>query len=287
MPNKFLLDKISNLLKLARLHSPTGYLLSFFPAAFGLLLAYEKLSDLIYIPIFFIGSIFARSAGCVINDLLDRDIDKKVARTKNRPIASGAITSLEALMFLAILLSVCLATLLSLTKTAIIIGLIAFFLIILYPLMKRVTYFPQLFLGITFNMGCLIAYATIKDDISFNAVMLYIACAFWTITYDTIYGFMDIKDDKKIGVKSTAIFFENSNVKIVIASLYLMFFAFFTIAVSSFSSAYFVTTIIVLPITYWLITSLDINNPKNCLVRFKSNNYLGLLLFLFMLLEKL
>lgn len=288
MPNNFLPDKFVSLLKLARFHSPTGYLLSFFPASFGLLLAYEETSNLIYLPLFFVGSILARSAGCVINDLIDRDLDKKVVRTKDRPIASGAIAVMEALIFLAILLSACLAILLSLTKTSIIVGLIAFFLILLYPLMKRITYFPQVFLGITFNTGCLIGYAAIKDDISLNAVLMYMACGFWTIGYDTIYGFMDIKDDKKIGIKSTAIFFEHSNVKLVIAALYLLFLGFFMLATRDFLSIYyFFIMLISIVIIVWMVISLDINDPKNCLVWFKSNNYLGFLLFLLMLLEKL
>lgn len=288
MPNNFLPNKFVNLLKLARFHSPTGYLLSFFPASFGLLLAYEEVSNLAYLPLFFAGSILARSAGCIINDLIDRDLDKKVARTKDRPIASGAITIPEALIFLAIVLSICLAILLSLTKASIILGFITFFLILFYPMMKRITHFPQVFLGITFNTGCLIGYAAIKDDISLNATLMYIACGFWTIAYDTIYGFMDIKDDKKIGIKSTAIFFEHSNVKLVIATFYLLFLGFFTLATKDFLSIYyFLTTLISIVIIVWIIIFLDINDPKNCLVRFKSNNYLGFLLFLFMLLEKL
>jgi len=287
MPNKFS-SKCISLLQLTRLHAPTGYLLSFFPAAFGLMLAYERSADLNYLPIFFIGSILARSAGCIINDLFDRNLDKNVERTKNRPIASEAVTTIEAMLLLAILLCACLAILLYLSVTAIAVGLITIFLIILYPLMKRITYFPQAFLGITFNMGCLIGYATVKDAISFDSIILYIACGFWTMGYDTIYAFMDIKDDKKVGIKSTAIIFEKRYFRLVIAVFYALFLTLFMFAIRNFLSVYVILAVLAcLPIIFWVIIYLDINDPNNCLIRFKANNYIGFLLFLAMLLEKL
>lgn len=287
MPNKFS-SKYISLLQLTRLHAPTGYLLSFFPAAFGLMLAYERSTDLNYLPIFFIGSILARSAGCIINDLFDRNLDKSVERTKNRPIASEAITTIEAMLLLAILLCACLAILLYLSVTAIAVGLITIFLIILYPLMKRITYFPQAFLGITFNMGCLIGYATVKDAISPDSMILYVACGFWTMGYDTIYAFMDIKDDKKVGIKSTAILFEKRHFRLVIAVFYALFLTLLMFAFRNFLSAYVIFAVLAsLPIIFWIIIYLDVNDPNNCLIRFKANNYIGFLLFLAMLLEKL
>jgi len=288
MPNKFLSDKCTSLLQLTRLHAPTGYLLSFFPAAFGLMLAYEQSANLIYLPLLFIGSVLARSAGCIINDLFDRNLDKSVERTKDRPIASGAITTKEAILLLAILLCACLVILLYLSITAIAVGFIAVFLITLYPLMKRITYFPQAFLGITFNIGCLIGYAAVKDAISFDSIILYVACGFWTMGYDTIYAFMDIKDDKKIGIKSTAILFEKSNFKLAIAVFYVLFLTLFMFASRNFLSLYVIFAVLAsLLVIFWIIIYLDINDPKNCLIRFKANNYIGFLLFLAMLLEKL
>jgi 4-hydroxybenzoate polyprenyltransferase len=270
------------------MQSPTGYLLAFFPASFGLLLAYEDVRDLVYLPVFFIGSILVRSAGCIINDLLDQDFDKHVDRTKNRPIASGAISNTEALLFLSLLLGISFSILLSLNQTAIYLGIATMVLTSLYPLMKRITYFPQVFLGITFNMGCLIGYATIQDAVSYDAVILYIACGFWTVGYDTIYGFMDIKDDKKIGVKSTSIFFEHSPIKSIIWVLYVLFLTLFAFAVRDLISmplmvAFFACIMIML----WITIYLDVKDEKNCLLRFKANNYIGFILFLAMLLEKL
>lgn len=288
MPTKFLPNNWKSSSELMRLHTPTGYLLTFFPAAFGLLLAYEQSMHLIYLPIFLVGSIFARSAGCIINDFFDQKLDIQVERTKNRPLASGKVTNMQALGLLSILLCICLAILLSLSITAITTGFIAFFLIMFYPLMKRVTYFPQVFLGVTFNLGCLIAYSAVKDNISADAFILYISCGFWTVAYDTIYAFGDIKDDKKIGIKSTAIFFEKKPYKLIITNFYTTFFILFTFATKDFLSYFFLTIILVCFLySLWLIISLNINDPKSCLLRFKANNYIGFLLVFGMLLEKL
>ena len=164
----------------------------------------------------------------------------------------------------------------------------AIYLVTIYPLMKRITYFPQIFLGITFNTGCLIGYAAIKDDVSLNAIILYTACGFWTVAYDTIYAFMDIKDDKKTGIKSSAIFFEHMNFKLIITLFYIIFFVLFTISMKNIISIYTILAILIsLLISLWITVYLDIKNEKNCMVRFKANNYIGFLLFLTMLLEKL
>ena len=198
----------STIVELLRLNKPVGYLLVFFPALFGLFLAYEEPIDLYYMPVLFIGSVLARSSGCVINDFFDRDFDRQVLRTRNRPLANNTISTELALIILGLLLLLTMWTLLYFTIIPIIIGIIAFCMIVIYPLMKRFTYFPQVFLGLTFNLGCLISYAEIKDDISLGALLMYTACGFWTFGYDSIYAFMDIKDDKAVGIKSSAIFLE-------------------------------------------------------------------------------
>lgn len=274
MPNKFY-----HYYNLIRLGSPTGYLLVFFPAIFGIFLASTNLHDLKLIPLFFVGSIMSRSAGCIINDITDRNLDKHVERTKMRPIASGIISVKESLLVLYIILFICLAILLSLTLTSIMIGFIAFCLIIIYPLMKRITYFPQIFLGITFNLGCLIGYAAINDHVSFSATLLYLGCCFWTIGYDTIYAFMDIKDDKIIGIKSTAIFFEKQYYRLWIILFYMTFILLYTNV--NLVRGYYLGTlggIIVIPMLLWQVKTLDISSVENCLVRFKNNNYVGLIL---------
>ncbi len=283
MPNIF-----SHLPTLMRLHAPTGYLLSFFPASFGLILAYEQVYNLIYLPIFLFGSIITRGAGCIINDIFDRNLDNKVLRTKNRPLARGDLKVQDALILLFILLSICLAIALTLSKTSLYIALFTVPMITLYPLMKRITHFPQVFLGVTFNLGCLIGYAAIKDSISYDAIILYIACGFWTIAYDTIYAFMDIKDDKIVGIKSTAIFFEYRNYKLYLSIFYCVFYILFAYAFRLQLS--FLTMIIVIMcamVSIYSCLSLNIINEKNCLNRFKLNNFIGFALLLFIILEKL
>lgn len=281
MPNKF-----HHYYKLMRFHSPTGYLLVFFPAIFGVFLASSTWDNLQVIPLFFIGSILSRAAGCIINDITDRKLDKYVARTKMRPIACGAISVREALIALYALLLICLLILLSLTVTAIMIGFIAFCFILIYPLMKRITYFPQVFLGFTFNLGCLIGYAAIVDHVSFEVLLLYLGCCFWTVGYDTIYAFMDIKDDKSIGIKSTAVFFEKRYYRLWITIFYMAFIVLYTNV--NLLSNYYVGAlggIMVTPLLLWQVTTLNINAPKNCSLRFKSNNYVGLILSISMMID--
>ena len=272
-----------------RLNSPAVYFCYFFPAAFGLMLAYKNdPSDLLYLLIFKVGSVITRGVGCIINDLFDRNLDKKVARTKNRPIANGTVSIKEAITLLFALLLIGLLILLSLNTTSIAIGFIAVFLTTLYPLMKRITHFPQVFLGITINLGCLIGYTVLTDNISMDAMILYFACSFWTVGYDTIYAFMDIKDDKKVGIKSTAIFVEKINYKAIILGLYLAFIFLFAFATCDTVNL-FLSIAIVLSVlgAIWIVCTLDITHESNCLVRFKANNYIGFILFLGLLLEKL
>lgn len=283
-------NRFTNLLLLIRLNSPTIYFCYFFPASFGLILAYSSdISYLIiyYLPILMVGSIITRSAGCIINDLFDRDLDIKVARTKNRPLASRVISLKEAIVLLIIILFIGLLILVYLNLTSIILGFIAVTFMIVYPLMKRFTYYPQVFLGITINLGCLIGHTMITSNISTNVLVLYLACIFWTIGYDTIYAFMDIKDDKKIGIKSTAIFFENNNYKTIILLCYIMFICLFTIATWNKISIYLTLSILSsLLIGTWIVCTLDVTQQENCLIRFKANNYIGFILFLGLLTEK-
>ena len=275
----------STIIVLTRLNNPVPYLLVFFPAIFGILLAYEKTSDLYYLLILFLGSVSARSAGCIINDFFDKDFDKQVERTKNRPLANNTISKSLALAILVLLLLASFWLLLFLSLTAIILGIVAFFMMILYPLMKRFTYFPQAFLGLTWNLGCLVGYASIKDDISISSLLMYFACGFWTFGYDSIYAFMDIKDDKIAGIKSSAIFLEDKPYKLLILLVYATFIALYIIA-NLLSNNKFgaLGALVAIPILAWQIKSLNISNSKNCLIRFKSNQYVGFIMALSMLL---
>ncbi len=274
MPNKFLL-----IIRLIRLTSPTGYLLLFFPCCFGLSLANSlSIKSLL---IFFAGSVITRSAGCIINDMLDKDFDKHVARTKERPLASRALTSKEAITTLIFLSLLSLLLLLLLTPFAICLGIFAVILIVLYPLAKRVTHFPQIFLGFTFNIGALISYASAVNFLAIETVVMYLACCFWTIGYDTIYGFADIKDDKKIGVKSMSIFLENKKYKLWLYGCYLIYIILFiAAAIIADIKVNFILIAAAGLILSWQVRTLQINDPQNCLVRFKSNNYVGISLIL-------
>ncbi len=276
MPNKFFLS-----LKLMRLQNPTGYLLVFFSACFGILLTNTATYILLkLLLIFFIGSIITRGAGCIVNDIFDKDFDKRVIRTQNRPLARGSLNINEAIILLAIL-SVCsLIILLSLSKTAIYLGFFSFIMIILYPLMKRITNFPQIFLGLTFN-GVLIANSAVIDTISIESIIMYIACCFWVIGYDTIYGFMDIKDDKKYKIKSMSLFLERKNYKLHLHIYYTIFILLFILAnIVATHQPNYLTIIYAYIMLSWQVTTLKISDPQNCLTRFKNNNYVGLILIL-------
>jgi 4-hydroxybenzoate polyprenyltransferase len=235
--------------------------------------------------VLFVGSVLARSSGCVINDFFDRDFDRQVLRTKNRPLANNTISTELALIILGLLLILTMWTLLYFTIIPIIIGIIAFCMIVIYPLMKRFTYFPQVFLGLTFNLGCLISYAEIKDDISVGAFLMYIACGFWTFGYDSIYAFMDIKDDKSIGVKSSAIFLKDKNYKLFILCAYIIFMVLYVVAnLSTNNYLGLIGGAIALFVLFWQVKSLDVTDPANCLIRFKSNVYVGFIMAFSMLL---
>ncbi|XVN43655.1 MAG: 4-hydroxybenzoate octaprenyltransferase [Candidatus Rickettsia vulgarisii] len=277
-----MLNKFFLFLKLMRLPYYSGYLLCFFPAYFGLFLTDISNSNLIkLLPLFFIGSVITRGAGCVINDIFDKDFDKHVERTKNRPLTSGALTVKEALIFLGILLICSLAILLSLNKTSIYLGFLAFFLIILYPLMKRIINMPQVFLGIVFNFGALIGYSAVTNKLSLESFIMYVACCFWTICYDTIYGFTDIGDDKKINIKSMALFLEKRNYKLHLYIYYTIFIFLFILAnILAYKHPSYILILIAYFMLIWQVATLKITDSNNCYQRFKNSNLVSLLLAL-------
>lgn len=281
-------NKCLSLIKLARVTAPAAYLLYFFPACYGLGLATGNLTDLKLLSFFFVGSVITRSAGCIINDIFDREFDCQVARTKDRPLANKSVSLNNALIMLAMMLIAGLIILLTLSRTAIYLGFLAFFLMIAYPLMKRITYLPQVFLGFTINMGALIAYASVADQLSLKALLVYLACCFWTIGYDTIYGFMDVIDDKKVGVKSLAILLEKNNYRNWLYFFYVVFIVLFTLAFLSNTSLFCrqgIAIVIAGIMLIWQVKTLNINDSHNCFVRFKNNNYVGAILLLPFLLS--
>ena len=274
------MDRIKNkiwlLINLARLNNPIGIFLLLFPCLLGITIASDQINLEIF-TLFTLGAITMRSAGCIINDIVDRNLDKKTARTKDRPLANEQLTLKEAYYFLLFLLIIGLLILIKLNQIVIILGLAIIPLIVLYPYMKRITYFPQLFLGIIFNWGVLMGYASIKNTLDPEIFFLYAACIFWTIGYDTIYAHQDKKTDVKIGIKSTAILF-GKKTKLCLCMLYLLMILNLVstgIVFQLTSSFYLITTVIFLHLM-WQIYTLEINDPKNCLSRFKSNRWVGL-----------
>ena len=208
------MNQINLFIELTRLKKPIGFMLLFWPCAWGLTLAYDFSSNLdkyfFYLFLFFLGSVLMRSAGCIVNDILDREFDSKVARTKDRPIASGKVSITLAIIYAVILCFLALLVLLNFNFVTIILALGSMPLAFTYPLMKRFTYWPQLFLGITFNYGLILGWTSVNGEIEITTIIFYLGAIFWTLGYDTIYGYQDIKDDEIIGLKSTSIKFKNS-----------------------------------------------------------------------------
>ena len=208
------MNQLNLFLELTRLKKPIGYMLLFWPCSWGLTLAYDFSSNLnicfFYLFLFFLGSVLMRSAGCIVNDVLDRKFDKKVFRTKDRPIASGKISVKRALLYSLILCLIAFLVLINFNLFTIILALASMPLAFTYPLMKRFTYWPQLFLGITFNYGLLLGWTSVNGQISIIPIIFYLGAIFWTLGYDTVYGFQDIEDDEIIGVKSTSIKFKQN-----------------------------------------------------------------------------
>ena len=280
--------KIKSYILLMRLNSPIGSMLLLYPCLWGLISAsssIEEITQNIFLLIIFIlGAFIMRSAGCVINDIFDRNIDNQVDRTKSRPLADKSISLHESIVIFITLSSIGLCILLSLNTLSIKVGLLSFILLIIYPLTKRITYWPQLFLALTFNIGVLIGYAAITNILPFEIYFLYAAGIFWTLGYDTIYAYQDIDDDISIGVKSTAILFKDS-AKYWISSFYILMSSCMLIygLLSSQEIFYFLLLILILSHQFFQIYKLDIKRPEVCLAIFKSNKYLGLLVCLVLL----
>ena len=288
-----MIEKFQIFIQLTRLNKPIGFLLLFWPCTWGLTIAFYFSGALdIYLKhiiLFFLGSVLMRSAGCIVNDIVDRDFDKKVLRTKNRPLASGKITLIDSLIYVIVLCLFALLILLQFNFLTIVLGVGSMALAFSYPFMKRITYWPQLFLGLTFNWGIIMGWTSITNYISIEPIILYLSAIFWTLGYDTIYGYQDIKDDEIIGVKSTSIKFKDNPKKI----LYLFYLITFLSLISlgylmKFSYIYFIFLIIpFLHFFVYQIGRLDIKNASSCLKLFKSNNFLGLIIFLNLLIGKI
>ena len=270
---------------LTRLNKPIGFMLLFWPCSWGLAYAYSVDQNLniflYYLILFFFGSVLMRSAGCIFNDIVDKDFDKNVKRTKDRPIAAGKISVKLSFSYVLILCAIALCILLQFNFFTIFLGLSSMLLAFSYPFMKRITYWPQLFLGITFNWGIIMAGAAINNEISVEIIILYISAIFWTLGYDTIYGIQDISDDEIIGLKSTSIKFKK-NIKTFVTMNYLLTTFFLFLLLKEFLGFNLLSFFLLLFLLslYFQLFKFNISSPNSCLKIFKFNNISGLLLFL-------
>jgi 4-hydroxybenzoate polyprenyltransferase len=272
-------------IELIRLNKPIGFMLLFWPCSWGLAYAHSTNQDInlfiYYLILFFFGSVLMRSAGCIINDIVDKDFDKKVKRTKTRPITSGKISVKKSFFYVIILCSLAFLILVQFNFLTILLGLGSMLLAFTYPFMKRITYWPQLFLGITFNWGIIMAWTAINNNISLEIIVLYLSAIFWTLGYDTIYGAQDMSDDEIIGLKSTSIKFKK-NIRLFVSITYLIFVILVIYLFKDFIGTNFFTFFLTMFILTLILQLLKFkkNNFENCLKLFKLNNLTGLLLFL-------
>jgi len=287
------MKQLNLFIEITRLNKPIGFMLLFWPCAWGLTIAYDFSNNIniyfFYLFLFFSGSVLMRSAGCIVNDIMDKEFDKKVERTKNRPIASGKISKKLGLIYTLILCFLGFLVLINFNQLTIILALSSMPLAFTYPLMKRYTYWPQLFLGITFNYGLILGWFSVNNNFNIAPLIFYIGAIFWTLGYDTIYGFQDIKDDEIIGIKSTSIKFKKNPINFLTICYTIFIFIFISLGfIMSFNYYYFLFFIISgSHLIFFQIKKLDINQPNNCLNIFKSNNFLGFLIFINLLIGKI
>ena len=286
------MKQLNLFIELTRLKRPIGYMLLFWPCAWGLTLAYDFSKNLndyfFYLLLFFLGSVLMRSAGCIVNDISDKEFDKKVSRTKKRPIASNQVSVKLGISYALILCLFAFLVLINFNNLTILLALGSMPLAFTYPLMKRFTYWPQLFLGITFNYGLVLGWTAIQGEINFVAIIFYLGAIFWTLGFDTIYGYQDLKDDEIIGIKSTSIRFKK-NPKLFLTICYLIFLIFLIITGISMklnTMFYFFILIPTAHLFFYQIYNFNFKDPKNCLKIFKSNNFFGAIILCNILIGK-
>jgi 4-hydroxybenzoate polyprenyltransferase len=262
--------------RLMRLDRPIGTWLLLFPCWWSIALAAPRWPDLRLMALFAIGAIVMRGAGCTYNDIVDRDFDAQVTRTRGRPIPSGQVTVRQAAIFLAAQLVVGLAILLALNPAAILVGAASLLLVFSYPFMKRFTFWPQAWLGLAFNWGALFGWAAATGSLALAPVVLYVAGIVWTLGYDTIYALQDKEDDAIVGVRSTARLF-GASTPIWLIGFYAASLA--TIAVAAYAAGLGWPFYALLPAAgaqaVWQLATLKMDAPEDCLTKFQSNRWFG------------
>ena len=287
------MKQLNLFIQLIRLKQPIGFMLLFWPCSWGLTLAYDFSKNIdtyfLYSVLFFMGSVLMRSAGCIVNDITDKEFDKKVERTKNRPIAAGKISIRTALFYTLILCTLAFLVLINFNLLTIILAIASIPLAFTYPLMKRYTYWPQLFLGITFNYGLILGWVSITNNLNIVPVVFYFGAIFWTLGYDTIYGFQDIVDDEIIGVKSTSIKFKKKAKDFLILCYFVLTLSLLIVGYLMKFNIYFYFSIIltVIHLFFYQIRLFNFQDTKKCSKIFRSNNTIGILVLLNILVGKI
>jgi 4-hydroxybenzoate polyprenyltransferase len=276
--------------RLARWDRPIPLLLLFWPCGFALALAAIANPAAGFnwgaLALFLVGAVAMRGAGCTFNDIVDKDIDLKVARTRSRPIPSGQVTRLQAAAFLVAQSLAGLAVLLQFNVLTVALGLASLVLVAIYPFMKRVTWWPQFFLGLAFSYGALLGWTAETAALGLPAILLYVGCILWVIGYDTIYALQDVEDDALIGVKSTARLF-GRRVRAIVALFYagavVLWAAAAFVAGAGLAFVFGMAAVVV--VLTWQVVTLDGTAAGNALVRFKANQWVGLALTAALLLD--
>jgi len=285
--NKMSPDFAWGYLQLMRADRPIGTWLLLWPGLWSIMLSSHYYDETALIPnfklmvLFTIGAFVMRGAGCIVNDLWDREADAMVERTKGRPLPSGRVSVFGAFVFLSVLCIIGLIILLQLNLFTIYLGASSLILVVIYPLMKRITYWPQLILGFTFNWGALLGWAAVSGEIKLPAIVLYCAGIFWTLGYDTIYAHQDKEDDIKVGVKSTALRFGNNTHKWLIC-FYLLCFILSLVAgyLANLNLFFFLAMSVAGGQLFFQLKTLEIDDRELCLKLFKSNHHFGILFFI-------
>jgi 4-hydroxybenzoate polyprenyltransferase len=276
--------------RLARWDRPIGFWLLFWPCAWGIALAAIGAPESGFgwwaAILMFLGAILMRGAGCTFNDIVDRDIDAAVARTRSRPIPSGQVTTMEALYFLVAQALLASAILFQLNRFTVWACIASLLLVAIYPFMKRITWWPQLFLGLAFSIGALVGWSSQTGGLAWPPILLYLGTILWVVGYDTIYALQDIEDDALVGVKSTARLF-GANVRPVVAALYAGAYLLWNIAVLLAGGGLLFATLSLVSagLLAWQLYTLDTEVSGNPLLRFKNNHYVGIALTLALLAE--
>lgn len=286
MLDRIVPKKLFYFLQLIRFEKPIGFMLLLWPCCFALaILPYNQLDLIKWYLLFLLGSFTMRSAGCIINDMIDVNIDKSISRTYDRPLTSKKISFYQATILLIFLLSISFFILIQFNIKSIIIGLLSFPLIIVYPYMKRYTHWPQLILGIVFNWGIIIVSFQFYNNLEVNLITLYIGCIFWTLAYDTIYAYQDVEDDLSNNIKSTAVLFKSKG-PFFVKIFYLIFMMIIGFLVFKNNSSYLSLTVITIFIImmYIFLNKWKPKTKSSSKFYFKFNNIIGLFCFLYLLI---